>query len=147
MAEATGRLPRWLPFMNRIIRGLNRLGLRIGAIHVLTVPGRRTGAPRPTPVSPMTVDGHRYVVAALGDADWARNARAAGRGVLSHGRRRTPVTVTEVLDPEDQARVLRAFPAKLPAGVSFFVSAGLVTGPDPDQFAALAGRSAVFRLS
>jgi deazaflavin-dependent oxidoreductase (nitroreductase family) len=146
MTRTTGALPRWLPVANRLVRGLTRLGLPLGTIHVLTVPGRRTGAPRPTPVSPLTVGGHRYVVAALGDGDWARNVRAAGRGELTRGRRRTPVTLTEVTDHAEQVRVLRAFPVEIPTGVPFFVRIGMVTGPDPDQFAALAGRAAVFRI-
>jgi hypothetical protein len=67
MAQQT--LPSWLPFANRVVRALTRLGLPLGTIHVLTVPGRRTGEPRPTPVSPLTVDGRRYVVAALPQGD------------------------------------------------------------------------------
>ena len=147
MPRTTGALPGWLPFANRIVRGLTRLGLPLGSIHVLTVPGRRTGEPRPTPVSPLTVDGRRYVVAALGQGDWARNVRAAGRGELAYGRRRTPVKLTEVTDPQESTAVLRAFPVEVPTGVPFFVRLGLVTGPDPDQFAALADRVAIFRVS
>jgi len=140
-------LPGWLPFANRIVRGLNRLGLSLGTVHVLTVPGRRSGEPRPTPVSPLTVDGHRYVVAALPQCDWARNIRAAGRGELSQGRRTSPVTLTEVADPAVRREVLRAFPVKVPGGVPFYVRLGLVTGADPGQFAAVADRVAVFEIT
>jgi deazaflavin-dependent oxidoreductase (nitroreductase family) len=146
MAGPTGTLPGWVPFANRIVRALSRLGLRMGDIHVLTVPGRRTGTPRPTPISPLTVDGRRYAVAALPDGDWARNCRAAGHGELAYGRRRTPVRIVEVDDPGEQTAVLRAFPREVPSGVPFFVRLGLVTGPDQEQFAAIAGRVAVFRL-
>jgi deazaflavin-dependent oxidoreductase (nitroreductase family) len=146
MTGPTGSLPGWLPFANRMVRALYRLGFRMGDIHVLTVPGRRTGAPRPTPVSPLTVDGRQYVVAALHQADWARNARAAGHGELARGRRRTPVTVTEVTGPAEKDAVLRAFPREVPTGVPFFERLGLVTGPDPEQFAAIAAHVAVFRL-
>jgi F420H(2)-dependent quinone reductase len=65
---------------NRIVRALHRIGLPVGTIHLLTVPGRRTGQPHTTPVSPLTVDGHRYVVAGLPQSGWVRNARAAGGG-------------------------------------------------------------------
>jgi hypothetical protein len=34
----------------------------------------------------------------------------------------------------------------VPSGVGFIKNAGLVTGPNPDEFEALAGRLAVFRL-
>lgn len=146
MTRSTGALPGWVPFANRIVRGLTRLGLPAGDIHVLTVPGRRTGTPRPTPLSPLTVAGRRYVVAVLPDGDWARNCRAAGRGELAHGRRRTPVRIVEVSEAGEAVAVLRAFPREVPSGVPFFVRLGLVTGPDPDQFAAIADRVAVFRL-
>lgn len=139
-------LPGWLPFANRIVRGLSRLGLPLGTIHVLTVPGRRSGTPRSTPVSPLTVNGQRYVVAGLPDGDWARNVRAAGRGELAAGRRRTAVTLTEVTDPDLRRAVMRAFPTEIPGGVLFFVRLGLVSRADPDEFAAAADRVAVFRL-
>ena len=146
MTGPTGALPGWVPSANRIVRALFRLGVPVGDIHVLTVRGRRTGKPRPTPVSPLTVDRRRYVVAVLGQGDWARNCRAAGRGELARGRRRGPVRIVEVTEPGEKAAVLRAFPREVPSGVPFFEKLGLVTGPDPDQFAAAAGHVAVFRL-
>ena len=140
-------LPGWLRPANRLVRLLTRLGLRLGTIHVLTVPGRRSGVPRPTPVSPLTVDGRRYVVAGLPDGDWARNVRAAGRGELAYGRRKQVVTLEEVTDPETRARVMRAFPREVPGGVPMFVKLGLVTAGDPDQFAAAADRVTAFRIT
>jgi deazaflavin-dependent oxidoreductase (nitroreductase family) len=128
------------------VRGLSRLGLRLGTIQVLTVPGRRTGTPRSTPVSPLIVDGHRYIVAGLPDGDWARNVRAAGRGELASGRHRAAVPLTEVTDPALRAAVMRAFPTSVPGGVPFFVKLGLVTGADPDEFAAAGEHVAVFRI-
>ena len=46
---------------------------------VLTVPGRKTGKPRSTPITPMHMDGKRYVVNGYPGADWVRNVRAAER--------------------------------------------------------------------
>jgi len=140
-------LPAWLPWANRVVRGLNRLGLRLGTIHVLTIAGRRSGIPRSTPVSPLTVDGRRYLVAGLPQGDWARNVRAAGQGDLTAGRRRAEVSLTEVTDPELRRAVMRAFPVEVPGGVSFFVKLGLVAGPDPAEFAAAADRVAVFEIN
>jgi len=40
---------------------MSRVGLTMGPVCVLTVPGRRTGKPRSAPVSPLTVSGGRYV--------------------------------------------------------------------------------------
>jgi deazaflavin-dependent oxidoreductase (nitroreductase family) len=146
MTQPTGGLPAWLPLANRVVRVLSRLGLPLGTVRVLVVPGRRSGRPRPTPVSPLTVGGRRYVVSALPQSDWARNIRAAGHGELAEGHRRTPVMLTEVTDPAEARAVLRAFPREVPAGVTFYVRLGLVERADPDQFEAIADRVAVFRM-
>lgn len=141
------RLPAWLRPVNRVVVSLQRLGLRLGTIHVLTVPGRVTGAPRSTPVSPLTVDGRRFVIAGLPRSDWARNARAAGRGELARGRARRSVALHEVTDPALRRAVMAAFPREVPHGVPFFVRVGLVRGADPEQFALAADRVAVFEVA
>ena len=143
----TGTLPAWLRPVNRVVRGMGRVGLSLGTIHVLTVPGRVSGRPRATPVSPLTVEGRRYVVAGLPHGDWARNVRAAGRGELAKGRRRQQVRLREVTDPDEKRAVLAAFPVEVPGGVAFFVRLGLVERGTPEEFAAAADRVAVFALS
>lgn len=144
--KESSALPGWLRPFNRVVVALGRVGVALGPVHVLTLPGRRTGEPRPAPVTPITVDGRRFVIAALPGADWARNARAAGRGELSRGRRRETVTVHEVADPELRRSVMRAFPVQAAGGVTFYVRLGLVDGADPEQFAAIADKVAVFEL-
>lgn len=146
MPKVTGTLPGWLPAVNKVLTTLQRLGVPIGPVQVLVVPGRRSGKPRETPVSPFEVDGRCYVVAAQPEADWARNIRAAGRGELRRGRRVRPVVLPEVHDLETRRTVLRAFPTAAPGGVSFYVRLGLVERGDPDQFAAIADRVAVFEI-
>ncbi|QCH25473.1 hypothetical protein DSM43276_03751 [Mycobacteroides salmoniphilum] len=42
--------------------------------------------------------------------------------------------------------MLRAFPIEVPTGVGFIRNAGLVKEGTPDEFEALAGIAAVFRL-
>jgi deazaflavin-dependent oxidoreductase (nitroreductase family) len=143
---STYQLPRYLGPANRIVKVLNRLGLSLGTIAVISVPGRKTGKPRATPVSPVSVGGHRYVIAGIAGGDWARNARAAGHGTLSRGRRTDRVTLTEVTDHAEQVAVLRTFPIQVPHGVAFFKDAGLVAGPSPDDFESAAGKCAIFRL-
>ena len=138
------RPPWWLKYVNKVLIGVQHLGFNFGPV-VLTVPGRKSGKPRSTPVTPMTVDGKRYVVAGLPDSDWAANARAAGSATLQVGRRTEVIRMVEM--SADEARpLLRAFPVEVPTGVGFIKNAGLVTGPNPDEFEALAGRLAVFRL-
>ncbi|HEX8519497.1 MAG TPA: nitroreductase/quinone reductase family protein [Pseudonocardia sp.] len=146
MPKVTGSLPRWLPLLNKVMTVAQRLGLSVGPVQVLVVPGRTTGTPRETPVTPFAVDGRWYVAAALPDADWARNIRAAGRGELRRGRSVRAVSLPEVHDLALKRDVMRAFPTAAPGGVSFYVRLGLVTGPDPEQFAAVADRVAVFAI-
>jgi len=141
------RPPWWLKYVNTAMIGLHELGIGFGGKGpvVLTVPGRKTGKPRTTPVTPMTVGGKRYVVAGMPGSDWAANARAAGEATLQVGRRTEPVRMVE-MSTEEARPLLRAFPVEVPSGVGFIKSAGLVTGPNPDEFEALAGRLAVFRI-
>jgi deazaflavin-dependent oxidoreductase (nitroreductase family) len=143
----TGMLPGWLKPANRLVKGLQKLGLPMGTIHVLTVPGRVSGSPRATPVSPLTVDGRRYVVAALPEGDWARNVRAAGRGTLARGRTTATVALPEVTDPALRRTVVTAFPREVPTGIPFFVRLGLVEKGTPEEFAAVSDRVAVFEIS
>ena len=65
------------------------------------------------------MDGQRYIVGGLAEADWVKNARAAGWGILARGRRQEQVALVEV--PVDQRDpILRAFPHEVPHGVQFF---------------------------
>jgi deazaflavin-dependent oxidoreductase (nitroreductase family) len=139
--------PWWLKPANKVFIGMSRLGMSFGGESpvVLTVRGRKSGRERSTPVTPMTVDGHQYVVAGFPGADWVANARAAGRARLARGRPVPTVRMVE-LPPDDARPILRAFPAEVPTGVGFMKRAGLVTEGRPEEFEALAGRCAVFRL-
>jgi hypothetical protein len=140
-------LPRWLKPVNRLIKLLQRLGIRLGTIHVLSVPGRTTGRMRATPVSPLTVDGERYVVSPAPESDWVRNAAASGWGELSAGRRTQRVRLEPVTDEAVKEAVVRAFPAEVPNGVDFFIRLGAVSSASPDEFAAAAPGCAVFRVT
>jgi hypothetical protein len=110
----TAALPRWLKPVNRVIVLLQGLGIAFLTFHVLSVPGRKTGRQRPTPVSPFSVEGRRYIVS-FGQTEWVRNARAAGWGILGRGRRRQRVRLVE-LGLEEREPILRQFPVQIPAG-------------------------------
>lgn len=112
---------------------------------VLTVIGRKSGKPRSTPITPMYVDGKRYVVGGFPGADWVRNAQVNPNAVLTQGRRSEQVRMVE-LSAEEARPLLYVFPEKVPTGVSFMKNAGLVTEGTPQEFEALAGRCAVFRF-
>lgn len=137
--------PRYLKPMNRVMMALQKLGIPTGPAMVLTVPGRKSGRPRSTPMTPFEFRGALYVVAGYPGADWAANARAAGSGTLARGRRSREVRIVELT--ADEARpVLRAFPEKVPVGVSFAKRSGMVRDGTSDEFEALAGHLAVFRF-
>ena len=142
-------LPRWLKPANRIVVLLQRLGLPLGTIHTLSVPGRKSGQMRTTPVSLLTVNGQRYIVGGMIHADWVKNVRAAGWGILAYGRKQERVALIELPEAE-RAPILRAFPKLVPGGVSFFQRLyDLPRDPAtlPDAFAGLASRSTVFQIN
>ena len=132
---------------NRVFVAMSRLGITFGGDGpaVLTVPGRKSGKPRTTPVTPMTVDGKQYVVAGFPNADWAQNLRASPHVTLTRGRRSQRLRTVEL--PADESRpLLRAWPTEVPASIGFMKRAGLVKEGRPEEFEALAGQCAVFRL-
>jgi deazaflavin-dependent oxidoreductase (nitroreductase family) len=137
--------PRWLKPMNKFMIAVQKLGIPTGPPMVLTVPGRKTGRPRSTPMTPFNLDGHLYAVAGFPDADWASNARAAGVGTLSKGRKARRIRITE-LTAEQARPVLRVYPIEVPVGIGFLKRSGLVRQGTPEEVEALAGRIAVFRF-
>lgn len=147
MSEHTSepRPPSWLKPMNKVMMAVQRLGIPTGPAMVLTVPGRKSGKLRSTPMTPFDHEGGLYTVAGYPGADWAANARAAGAGTLTRGRRCRKVRIVE-LTPDQARPVLRAFAVKVPVGVGFAKRSGLVVDGTPDEFESLAGRLAVFRF-
>ena len=55
--------------MNKVMMAVQKLGIPTGPAMVLTVPGRRSGKPRSTPMTPFEFDGGLYVVAGYPGAD------------------------------------------------------------------------------
>ena len=137
--------PRWLKPMNKFMIAMQKLGIPTGPPMVLTVPGRKTGRPRSTPMTPFSLDGQLYAVAGFPGADWARNARAARAGTLRKGRKIRRIKITE-LTAEQARPVLRVYPTEVPVGISFLKRSGLVREGTSEEVEALAGRIAVFRF-
>ena len=77
MARPYRRTP-WRRALNAVVRPLARHGLAGRRLHLLTVPGRRTGRPWSTPVAIVDADGGRWLVAPVAGRSWVLNARAAG---------------------------------------------------------------------
>ncbi|MGI9000866.1 MAG: nitroreductase/quinone reductase family protein [Pseudonocardia sp.] len=138
-------LPRWLKHMNRVLVRLQRIGISPKDMGVLTVPGRRTGKPRSIPLTVLELDGNRYLLAGYPGTDWPANARAAGAGTLSIGKRKDKVRLVE-LDVETARPVLCEWPRRFESGPKMMLDAGVVTDTTPDAFEAIAGTCPVFRV-
>ena len=128
--------------VNILMRLLLRLGLAPRTTVLLTVPGRRSGTLRSTPVTLVERDGQRWLVAPYGPVGWVRNARAAGQVELSRGRRSEMVRVKE-LAPEAAAPILKAYLERVPITRPYFDAA-----PDAPlvAFAAEASKHPVFQV-
>src|SRR6476469_10603550 len=100
--------PRWLKRMNKLVLAMQHLGVPAGPSQILTVPGRKSGKLRSTPMTPFTHEGGLYTVAGYPGADSAANARVAGEGTLTRGRTSRQVRIVE-LDPAQARPVLRSF--------------------------------------
>ncbi len=136
-------LPKWLKFANRLIVAFNRLGMSFGTWYILSIPGRKTGKMRSTPVSVLHINGQRYIVTGF-ETQWVKNARKGGKGVLARGRKKEQVVLVE-LPIEERPPILREFPRQVPHGVPFFERLLNLPG-DPETLAQAAPRCPVFRL-
>ena len=108
--------------------------------------GRKTGAPRRTPVNLLAVGNATYLVAPRGEAEWVRNVRAAsGQLDLLVGRRRTHYVATELVN-EEKVPVLRAYLQRWKAEVGVFFD---WVGPDStdEEVAAIAPKHPVFTIA
>ena len=121
---------------------LTKLGLGASYRHILTVPGRRTGRLRSTPVDVIEVGGDRWLVAGYGPANWVLNARTAGKVTLSRGSRSETYELEEA-GAADAIPVLREYIAKIRVTRGYFDAT-----PDSsdDAVAAELSRHAVFRV-
>jgi deazaflavin-dependent oxidoreductase (nitroreductase family) len=128
---------------DRVMAFMLSKGVAPPGLYLLTVPGRKTGIPRTTPVAPLEDAEGRWLIAPYGPDGWARNARAAGRVSLRRGRTSESFTVTE-LHGAEAAPILKRYLAEHP----FTVGAYFDVDKDAplEEFAAEADRHPVFRL-
>jgi deazaflavin-dependent oxidoreductase (nitroreductase family) len=85
-------------FMTRVVNPIMR---RTGMTPLLTVRGRRSGAPHTTPLGrPFEFQGARYLVSGRGQTQWARNLRAARTGELRIHGAVQPFRAVEITGPE-----------------------------------------------
>lgn len=130
---------------NRVIRGLAEAGISIAGSRALTVRGRRSGQPRHVVVNVLSVDGVDYLVSPRGQAQWVRNARAAGEVEVGPRWHRRRWAVTEVAD-EAKPPLLRRYLARWHWQVKGVVL-GLTPESSDSELAAAAPSFPVFALS
>lgn len=136
---------RLLTAANAMIVRLQRIGVVLGPMQVLTVTGRRTGRPRTVPVAVVTLSGSSYVFQAHPGAAWVANVRASGAGVLSRGRRSGQVRLVE-LPVAERRPVLRELADGAASVGKRFATNGLAASPATEDVVAAAERIAVFRV-
>jgi deazaflavin-dependent oxidoreductase (nitroreductase family) len=128
--------------VNRLVRLLLRLGWGPEGTFLLTVPGRRSGAPRSTPVTLVEEGGRRWLVAPYGEVAWVRNVRAAGKAALARGGHKEEVALREV-DGEEAAPVLKLYVTRVPITRPYF---DVRPESDLEAFRAEAPRHPVFAI-
>ena len=121
------------------------MGVSSGPVVVLTLHGRTSGELRSTPVTPVEVEGRRFVVAAIGTANWAQNARADGDAAIERAGDIEAVRLVEVHDPGMKERIVMAFGGRQMAG-RFLKMVGAAPERSPEGFAAAAPETAVFEV-
>ncbi len=128
---------------NAFLKTLIRLGLPTGPMFMLTAPGRKTGQPRSTPITPQVDGGRRYAMAPYGEVAWVQNVRAAGgrAGLKSRGREEN-VRLQEVT-PAEAGPLLKKY-VEANARIQPFFDAK--PGDPVERFAAEAGKHPVFEI-
>jgi deazaflavin-dependent oxidoreductase (nitroreductase family) len=130
---------------NPAVAFLTRRGVSIWGSRVLEVQGRTSGRLRRTPVNLLTFEGHDYLVAPRGEAQWVRNVRAADGQLATVVGRRRQEWVARELEGADKVPVLRAYLRRWKAEVGVFFDGTSADSTD-DELAAIAPRHPVFVL-
>lgn len=141
------RKPGWLTrqVFNRVVAGLTKAGISMRGSRVLEVRGRQSGEARRTPVNPLELGGHMYLVSPRGNSQWVRNVRAdGGRLVLILGGRRDERIAREIADV-DKPPILREYLRRWKAEVGQFFE-GVGSDPSDEDLARIAPKHPVFVL-
>ncbi|MDP9187875.1 MAG: nitroreductase family deazaflavin-dependent oxidoreductase [Actinomycetota bacterium] len=121
----------------------SKAGLSTAGSRTLTVPGRKSGEPRTTPVNPLELGGETYLVAPRGTTQWVRNLRASGEGDLKLGRKTSHFRGEEIAD-SDKLPILRAYLDKWAWEVGTFFE--VEKDPSDETLRGIAHLHPVFRV-
>lgn len=128
---------------NRVFGFLVGLGIGFKHNYLLEVRGRTSGKLYSNPVDLLEVNGKRYLVAPRGNAQWVRNARAAGEIALKRGSFHQTFRVVPIVDGE-KPPLLKAYLESFKAEVQRYFP--IAAGSDIEAFADIAGDYPVFEL-
>ncbi|MFI7004692.1 nitroreductase/quinone reductase family protein [Nocardia sp. NPDC050175] len=141
------RYRRRINRFNRLIVALQKVGIAMGPMYLLTATGRHSGRPRTVPVAVWPIAGERYILQAYRKAAWVANVRAAQSVTLTRGRRSAIVRLIE-LPVEERRPLLRDHVTNGPPRLArLLVTTGLVDDPSPETIATAAHRIAMFRIA
>jgi deazaflavin-dependent oxidoreductase (nitroreductase family) len=142
----TLRPPRGINVFNAIAKPLLARGVPMGFNGLLTVPGRKSGQLRTTPLAVIEVDGRRWVWAPWGEVNWVRNLRAAREATVTVRRQQEVVRAVE-LDRAERVAFFRdtlgPLAGRIPFGRTFIRT---FDGVDLDDPVAAAEGRVVFEL-
>ncbi len=145
--DAHAAAPWWVTISNPIARRLLGAGVPLGPNGLITVPGRKSGRPRTTPLAIIESAGRRWVWAPWGEVQWVRNLRAAGRATITVRGEAQDVAATELNETERVGffrDVLRPIAESVPFGTWFIRT---VDGVDLNHPAEAAEDRRVFELT
>jgi deazaflavin-dependent oxidoreductase (nitroreductase family) len=128
---------------NAFAKTLVQLGIPTGSIAVLTVPGRRTGQPRSTPVNLHVENGRRYLVSPYGHVGWVQNVRKAGGRAHLKARGRNEDVRLQELPLAQSAPFLKYYAEHFKVTAPFFDAK---PGDPVERFAAEADKHPVFEI-
>jgi deazaflavin-dependent oxidoreductase (nitroreductase family) len=143
MAKKTYKPSVGVRLVNVLFRWFARIGRGPETLHVLTVPGRKSGRPREVPIHVVEHAAHRYAVAIYGEQGWVRNVRAnEGAATIERTRRAERVRLVEV-SVDEAAEVLRYYTELSPHVLSYL---DLPDQPTLNDWKSLATTHPAFRI-
>lgn len=142
---ATTQLDLGTRVTNVLVMGLSRLGISAFGAKELVVIGRTSGQPRTTPVNPLRLDGHLYLVAPRGQTQWVRNVRHTPRITLRSGRSEEAYIAREV-QGASAVPVMRQYMKRWAWEVGRFFPEGVTAKSTDEEIAAIIPDHPVFEL-
>ncbi len=128
---------------NSLLKGLIRLGMPFGNTVVLTVPGRKTGEPRSTPITLQVEGARRYAMAPYGEVAWVQNVRASGGRARVKSRGRDEMVRLQEVKPAETAPLMKKYMEAFGRVQPFFDAK---PGGPVERFAAEADKHPAFEI-